>query len=602
MRAPYLVFLVACTEYDFHSKEVSPPGETADSAAPACDLEPDPYTVTPDSSCVLDVEPGGFSPVVEWQWSANASYPGYEQVMATPAVANLDDDDGDGLIDENDIPDVVFASFTGGAYTSAGTITALSGDGSGELWSVYCPGDQCTYSSSEIAIGDLDGDGVPEVCASGVSASVVCLTNEGALKWAGGTELYGYGGPAIADLGGDGTAEVVFGRTVLNADGSVRWTGADGVGRYLSFPLDVDGDGEMEIVAGNTLYDTDGSELWNDGTNDGPPAAGDFDGDGLPEIVHVGGGVVYLTGADGVVRWSAAVPGGGNGGAPTVADFDGDGLPEIGVAGATEYAVLDGDGSTLWTAEVQDASSNVTGSSVFDFEGDGKADVVYADELALWVYDGATGAVKLHEESHASGTLYEYPLIVDVDNDGVSEIVLASNNYAFSGWTGITVIGDAGGTWRPSRPIWNQYAYDIVNINDDGSIPAVQENNWDRWNSFRAAASTLGRSSDLPDLTPGEPQVCSDACDSGTVDVLIPVENNGLYDVPAVKVAIKRGSNEVVSTTLAVPSGEVAWAGPFTLSEADWGGGVAVRVDPDGEVDECDEADNAWYLGDWPCE
>jgi hypothetical protein len=243
----------------------------------------------------------------------------------------------------------------------------------------------------------------------------------------------------------------------------------------------------------------------------------------------------------------------------------------------------------------------MTGSSVFDFEGDGKADVVYADELALWVYDGATGEVKLHEESHASGTLFEYPLIVDVDNDGVTEIVLASNNYAYSGWTGITVIGDANGTWRPSRPIWNQYAYDIVNINDDGSVPAVQEDTWTRWNSFRAAASTLGRTSDLPDLAPGEPQICSLECSAGTVDVLVPVENTGLYDVPSAKVDIKRGSNEIVSATLAVPSGEVAWAGPFTLSEEDWGGGVAVRVDPDGEVDECDEADNAWTLGDWPC-
>src|SRR5205085_11574491 len=105
---------------------------------------------------------------------------------------------------------------------------------------------------------------------------------------------------------------------------------------------------------------------------------------------------------------------------------------------------------------VQDYSSAVTGSSVFDFEGDGAAEVVYADEQTLWVYDGGSGAVELALDSHSSGTLMEYPLIVDVDHDGAAEIVVASNDYAFAGSHGITAIGDARGTWAPGRPIWNQ--------------------------------------------------------------------------------------------------------------------------------------------------
>lgn len=603
MRALFFAFLLGCTEYEFIGKEATAPGETAVPDPPGdCDLEAPETSVSPDESCLVTVDPGGFSPVVEWQWSENPVYAGYHQIMATPAVANLSDDNGDGLIDENDVPDVVFASFSGAAYSTAGTLTAISGDGTGTLWSVYDPGGAYLYSSSQVAIGDLDGDGVPEVCASGYLAGVVCLSNTGELLWQAGAETYPYGGPSLADLDGDGSSEVIFGRTALNADGSVRWQASGGVGRYLSFAIDMDGDGQLEVSAGSSLYDTDGTLLWDDGTADGPSAVGDFDGDGLPELVHVGSGVVYLVGADGVVRWSAAVPGGGSGGAPTVADFDGDGAPEIGVAGAYQYAVLDSDGSTLWTADVQDWSSNVTGSSVFDFEGDGNADVVYADELALWVYDGATGAVKLHDESHASGTLYEYPLIVDVDGDGVTEIVLASNNYTYSGWNGITVIGDATGTWRPSRPIWNQFAYHITNVEDDGGIPAVQEANWTRWNSFRAAASSLGRTSDLANLAPTEPDLCTETCGEGTVDLLIPVQNSGLYDVPAVTVSLRRGESELRTDTVSLASGEVVWIGPVTLTEAMWGGGIAVRVDPEGAVDECDEDDNVLPLGAWPCD
>ena len=46
-----------------------------------------------------------------------------------------------------------------------------------------------------------------------------------------------------------------------------------------------------------------------------------------------------------------------------------------------------------WQSTTQDGSSNVTGSSVFDFEGDGKAEVVYNDECYFRVYNGADGMV-----------------------------------------------------------------------------------------------------------------------------------------------------------------------------------------------------------------
>ena len=598
---PLLFLSAGCSEYDLKTGAGSLPGDDT-AAAPECALAPADYAVDIDAGCVLEVEPGGFTPVVEWQWAANAVYPGYDDIMATPAVANLTDDDGDGDIDEDDIPDIVFASFAGGAYTSAGTLTAISGDGSGLLWSVFSPGGYAIHSSSSVAIGDLDGDGSPEVCAAGLSVSVVCLDAGGNLRWAAGSQPYGYGCPALGDLDGDGVSEVVFGREVFAADGTLLAQGTGGTGRSLSFPLDVDGDGTPEIVAGNTLYAADGTLLWSDGTADGPSAAGDFDGDGLPELVHVGGGVVVLTGADGVVWWTAAIPGGGNGGAPTVADFDGDGQPEVGVAGATQYSVLDTDGSTLWSQPVQDASSNVTGSSVFDFEGDGKADVVYADELTLWVYDGATGAVKLEAADHASGTLYEYPLIVDVDNDGATEIVLASNNYAYAGWNGITVLGDASGTWRPSRPIWNQYAYHITNINDDGSIPAEQTPGWTLWNSFRAAAPSDRRTSDLADLRLGEPLLCTDTCTENRVQLAIPVENTGLAGAEAVDVVVRKDDGSLLtSTRLAIPAGAVGWVGPLNVTRGVWGAGITVQVDPSGAVEECDDANNTTTLTAWPC-
>ncbi len=591
-----IALVAACSDYDVIPKSEDPEGLDTGAGCPEPGV---PYAATVSEACVVAAEAGTFTPVVEWSWSDNPTFPGFDDVMSTPAAANVTDDDGDGDIDADDTPDLAFTAFSGGAYTSAGTLTLVSGDGSGTWWSVFDPGGYHVYSAGGVAIGDLDADGTPEVCAAGVEVAVVCVNADGSFKWAGGTETYGYGAPAFADIDGDGRSEVVFGRQVINADGTVRWTGDAGHGYWFSFAIDLVGDTRLEVVAGNTVYRGDGTTLWQSAAPDGWAAAGDFDLDGRPELVHTAGGAVWLTGADGAVRWTTAVPGGG-GGPPTVADFDNDGYPEVGVAGAYFYSVFDTDGVVTWSAAVQDWSSSVTGSSVFDFEGDGASDVVYADEITLWVYDGATGAVKMQDDNHGSGTLYEYPLIVDVDNDGSTEIVLPSNDYAYDGYNGLTVIGDADDSWRPSRPVWNQYAYHITHIDDDSSIPAAQASNWDTWNSFRAGGSTLGASTDLADLELGPIELCTARCDEGVVEVVVPVANTGLAGTSAFEVGVYHRADLVASASGALLSGAGAHYG-FELRRADWKPGVRVVVDLPGAVEECDEADNEVGLGDWPC-
>ena len=601
-----LLSLSACTEYNI-KEAAEPVGEGTPDTAPevheTCALRASDGAVDVDAACLVIVDPGSFNPVVEWRWEANAAHEGYHQVMSTPAVGVLNDDDGDGDVDADDVPDIVFSTFTGSAYASAGALNAISGDGSGDRWSILSAGGYSPYASGSPAIGDLDGDGRPEVCTAAVEAAVMCVRGkDGALAFAGGTETYAYGAPALHDIDGDGVSEVIFGRQVLNADGSLRWTGAGGSGHSTSFALDIDQDGQQEIVAGNTLYDTDGTLLWTAAVVDGFQAAGDFDLDGVPEIVVAGGGGVYLLDAtDGSVRWSASVPSGGSG-SPTVADFDNDGYPEVGVAGGYYYTVFDTDGAILWTAAVQDHSSQITGSSVFDFEGDGAADVVYADELTLWVYDGATGAVKFQLDDHASGTLFEYPLIVDVDNDGVTEIVLASNNYTFSGYNGITVIGDGEASWRPSRPIWNQFAYFITNIDDDGGVPATPAPFWEDLNTFRAGGTTTGLGDELADLSPVEPEVCTLECGDGVVWFTVGVQNTGTASTGEFEVRIVNAEGDTVqSERLSLPSGAATELGPYAAFPTSWGGGLTVLVDAEGVVEECFEADNRLDLGPWPC-
>ncbi|MFN7146967.1 MAG: FG-GAP-like repeat-containing protein, partial [Myxococcota bacterium] len=302
--------------------------------------------------------------------------------------------------------------------------------------------------------------------------------------------------------------------------------------------------------------------------------------------------------------WTVAVPGGG-GGPPTVADFDGDGAPEVGVAGLSLYTVLETDGSVRWSAVTEDASSARTGSSVFDFEGDGDAEVVYADEHTLWIYDGSNGTVLMAATEHASGTLFEYPVVADVDGDGSTEIIVGSNDMWWTGWNGITVIGDADGSWASARPIWNQHAYHITNVEDDGSVPAVQVENWDTWNNFRAGGTEEGPGQWRADLGPAPVDVCLADCDGGEAVIYVPVLNRGLVAGVGFDVAVTRadGTEVWTETVASLDAGAATMLGPVRLKQIEWGSdSPVVTVDARAAVEECDEADNAYELGLWPCD
>ena len=80
---------------------------------------------------------------------------------------------------------------------------------------------------------------------------------------------------------------------------------------------------------------------------------------------------------------------------------------------------------SFWSHPIEESSSGMTGSSVFDFEGDGAAEVVYADEETLWIFDGATGTIEMAWTEHGSGTRFEYPTIVDIDADGSAENIVS---------------------------------------------------------------------------------------------------------------------------------------------------------------------------------
>jgi hypothetical protein len=432
-----------------------------------------------DDECKRDPVPGVFFPGAQCEWTGPAAndFPAHTNVLATPVVATFY------VQGELATPSIVFTSynFTDGSSDACMSSTPASYYGVVRIIDGRTCMPQATIASptlvasASLAVAQLGGDPTPEIVGARSDGGLVAWT----LGPTGWTVMWqttstfandncDWAGPSIHDLDDDGNAEVLFygnvynGQTGAALDETLGTSVDDILDGYIPVAADIDGDGAIELITGKMIY------VWNattkrwdtkypltNGAGNGftavadfgtfPAVGGDNRGvlDGIAEVALIFNGRAYVLTRDNRIVFTASLQGAspGRGGPPTIADFDGDGRVEFASAGAITYNVFDPDcnaapdpqyckpmtmNGVLWTQPSQDGSSNMTGSSVFDFDGDGRAEVVYGDECFTRVYDGVSGQV-LYSRYRSSCTWYENPVIADVDADFNAEIVSTSN-------------------------------------------------------------------------------------------------------------------------------------------------------------------------------
>ena len=439
-------------------------------------------TVTHDEACMFTTKPGIFEAQVQCRWQPPASaYPDSKMVEMPPLVGHF------GNSKNINTTVAVFSYKPRGREEDTADAKAITEEQAETVIRFINPENCETLESIRVnlahwwnnyaAAADLNNNGYLDFIVSTRDHYARAYTwseknKKHEVLW---TAKVPSNGPLMVfDIDGDGKAEVIGGTSVINGQtGETIFSGNNGGSTtYAIGNLDRDPKGIATQIRAAGLYKWSPTDkkwvktlAFNDTKSVSSFGYADFGTpgetadkfnfqklDGYPEFVITGNGKLVIkashNNAEGkpeeqTIMSVDLLPSVDDakksiyGGPVTIGDFNKDGLPEVGIASTGYFGVYDpkctkyaagkcADKGVLWERVSQDASSGRTGSSLFDFDGDGQTEAVYADECFTRVYDGLTGKV-LFSARRSSSTSVEAPVIVDVDDDGSAEILMGSD-------------------------------------------------------------------------------------------------------------------------------------------------------------------------------
>jgi uncharacterized repeat protein (TIGR01451 family) len=310
------------------------------------------------------------------------------------------------------------------------------------------------------------------------------------LKWqAGGCyaswcETGWYSSPAVVDLEGDGTMEVIgaaYSVFILNGEDGTLQQAIDPPGSrvwpgIVVVDLDADGDPEIATASGGgyiTVFDHTGTQVWSERPADNELrglSAFDLDDDGTAEIV-VTGAVYERTNTwvyehDGTLRsgWpqlsndSGYAHGVFNDNA-AVADLDGDGEGEIIVPSDVHYICA-----------YESGGNQILAHPMYGDKAWGRVGVHVDHEVDLrgWANCGS---------EHRPNFAHTPAIVVDVDGDGVLEAVVMGNVYN-CGTSPYTSLYEMPFIFRADRSRWSGDGYNWTAIPVPDAVAAPLSEDW----------------------------------------------------------------------------------------------------------------------------
>jgi trimeric autotransporter adhesin len=295
------------------------------------------------------------------------------------------------------------------------------------------------FSPTTLAVGDFNGDGIPDLAVSEFGIDILLGNGDGTFK----ARLLAPGNLpyiefiAVGDFNGDGKLDLA----VAYCNDTFPTTQPGAVEILLG-----NGDGTFNLAAASPATGNTPTAI----------ATGDFNGDGNLDLAIPNGNsntVTILLGNGNGTFTAAASPATGN--SPSslvVGDFNGDGKPDLAVTNATDNTVTillgNGDG----TFKV--AASPVTGNrpsaiAAGDFNGNGKVDLAVANAAGNTItilLGNGDGTFTARTGPAIAGPIFSPIAVADFNGDGIADLAVGGNAPAL-------FLGNGDGTFTPSAPL-----------------------------------------------------------------------------------------------------------------------------------------------------